>query len=148
MNHKQIISTISALLINLGTYPALSKLCEFTTFASLLKLQPLPKWSITPKQLRFHIFEFGITTLLYFQGTHKKGFILSAVLMTIFTIYVLFVLTSTYGKIPCSCAGLITALHWQVHLIFNILFTLLSFYGIYHQIHQVNSFTKHNPIPV
>jgi len=148
MNRKLIISIICALLITLWAYAALGKLSEFTTFGFQLKLQPLPKWSIVPIQWGLPIFELGIAVLLYFQRTRMKGLTISAVLMTIFTFYVLFALTGTYGKIPCSCAGLISVLHWRGHLIFNIIFTLLSFYGIYLKKRNEEGLIKHNPIPI
>ena len=60
-----------------------------------------------------------------------KGLIISSILMLSFTMYVLFALSGTFGEIPCSCAGLIAAPGWKGHLVFNIIFTIVSLTGIF-----------------
>jgi len=147
-NRNLLLSILCALLIALWSYAALSKLAEFTTFSLQLKLQPLPNWSIPIIRWGLPVAELGTALLIYFQRTRFAGLIISTILMTVFTFYVLFALTGAYGQIPCSCAGIISELHWRGHLIFNIIFTIFSFYGIYLQKHKADSFIKHNPIPV
>jgi len=53
--------------------------------------------------------------------------------MTLFTLYVAFALSGVFGEIPCSCAGLISAMHWKGHLVFNIIFLIISLLGVYIQ---------------
>jgi hypothetical protein len=59
------------------------------------------------------------------------GFYLSALLLIIFTGYIALVLLNYFGRVPCSCGGVIRTLGWGLHLIFNVFFLLLSFLGIY-----------------
>lgn len=146
MKRKLIISIISTLLIILWVYAALGKLSAFTQFSYQLKLQPIPKWSIPVVLWALPAVELCIAVLIYFQRTRMKGLILSTILMIIFTFYVLFALTGAYGEIPCSCAGLISALRWRGHLVFNLFFTVLSILGIIMQRHKDDDFVKHKLI--
>jgi hypothetical protein len=83
----------------------------------------------------------GIALLINFQRTRLTGFIISSGMMTLFTFYVLFALTGAFGNIPCSCAGLISALRWKGHLVFNTMFTIISFAGIFLIRQKENHFT-------
>ncbi|SEA30210.1 Methylamine utilisation protein MauE [Arachidicoccus rhizosphaerae] len=130
MKREIIITIICVLLIALWSYAAISKVIEFATFGSQLKRQPLPIWSLKWLQWGLPPLEITIAILINIQKTRKAGLILSSILMTIFTLYVLFALTGAFGEIPCSCAGLISKLGWTGHLVFNTLFTLLSYLGI------------------
>lgn len=141
MKRNLIISIICVLLIALWSYAAISKILEFTTFGSQLRRQPLPVWSIPWLQWGLPVIEMGIALLINFQRTRLTGFIISSGMMTLFTFYVLFALTGAFGNIPCSCAGLISALRWKGHLVFNTMFTIISFAGIFLIRQKENHFT-------
>lgn len=148
MKRKLFILIICTMLIALWAYAALDKTVSFQQFAAQLKLQPLPQWSLTPIQWGLPVVEFCAALLICFPNTRLKGLILSAILMTCFTLYVLFALTGAFGRIPCSCAGLISALGWRGHLVFNLIFMILSFCGIYLQYHRDDNFVRHQPITI
>ncbi|MBS1567215.1 MAG: hypothetical protein JST39_22720 [Bacteroidetes bacterium] len=48
--------------------------------------------------------------------------------MSLFTGYVAVMLSLSY-YLPCSCGGILQALSWQGHLVFNVFFTLLAAAG-------------------
>lgn len=131
MKKEYLLPFISTLLILLWIYAAGSKLAEYTIFKDQLARQPLPSWSIPILAWALPLVEMVTALFLYFQRTNKMGCILSSVLMTAFTVYVLLALSGAFGDIPCSCAGIIGKLRWKGHLLFNIFFTILSFAGWY-----------------
>lgn len=75
--------------------------------------------------------EILVSALLIFKRTVFFGLIASFVLMACFTGYVGLVLTGYPGRMPCSCGGVIRALGWKLHFLFNVFFLLLSSAGIY-----------------
>jgi putative oxidoreductase len=50
--------------------------------------------------------------------------------MTVFTGYVILVLINFFGRVPCSCGGVIQVLGWKTHMVFNLFFLLLTGLGI------------------
>lgn len=129
MKKEWIIQIIGALLIILWIYAAGSKLANYNIFAYQLARQPLPSWSIPIIQWLLPAFEIFTVVLLCFHGTLSRGFLLSFILMAVFTLYVGFGLAHVYNKVPCSCGGILNHASWGTHLIFNIFFTILSFTG-------------------
>lgn len=73
--------------------------------------------------------EIIIAGLLIFKKTRLIGLLASFFLMLVFTGYVYAMLHYSY-YIPCSCGGVLAALSWENHLIFNIAYTILALIGI------------------
>lgn len=67
------------------------------------------------------VVEMGAVILLVIHRTRLTGLFLS-LLMLLFTGYVAVVLLNVFGRIPCSCGGVIELLGWKAHLVFNIFF--------------------------
>lgn len=126
MKRKVFIYVICAVLIILWVYAALSKLADYHSFTIQLKIQPLPYWLISVLKPGLPLVELITAGLLYFQKTRAAGLYMSFGLLLSFTLYVIFALRGTFGEIPCSCAGIISAFHWKGHLIFNLIFTFLN----------------------
>lgn len=74
--------------------------------------------------------EMITVVLLVIHTTRLLGLYLSLLLMTLFTGYVLAVLLGLFGRIPCSCGGVIELLGWKEHLVFNIFFLVISILAI------------------
>lgn len=68
--------------------------------------------------------------LLVIHTTRLWGLYLSLLLMFLFTGYVLAILLGLFGRIPCSCGGVIKLLGWKEHLVFNIFFLAISIAAI------------------
>jgi len=60
----------------------------------------------------------------------KWGFIGSLGLMTIFTVYVGYMLIAHATHLPCTCGGIVQQLNWHQHFYFNSAFTLLALIGL------------------
>jgi putative oxidoreductase len=125
------IQIISSLLILLFVYAAMSKLLDFQQFKVQMNIQTFPHWLAAVLVSTLPEVELIIAGILVFESTRKAGLILSAGMLVIFTGYIGLVLLNYFGRVPCSCGGVIKALGWKMHLVFNLFFLLLSFLGIY-----------------
>lgn len=129
MKRNTIVEIITALLIVLFVYAALSKLLAYQLFVAQLHTHPYLKhfggfiaWSLP-------LTEFIVAVLLIFSPTRLASLYASVILLMIFTIYLVLMLLS--GKdLPCSCGGVINGLNWKQHIVFNIGFTGLAITGI------------------
>lgn len=129
MIRKIPVELITTLLVILFAYTALSKILEADTFRKQMLNQPLPE--AFKENLFWFIPVSEITTciLILIKPFRFYGFMLATGLMTAFTLYVSLILISAFEYIPCSCGGVLSAMSWPTHLIFNIFFTILAFTG-------------------
>jgi len=65
-------------------------------------------------------------SLLIFLKTRLAGLYASLLLLISFTIYIGLVMNNVFGRIPCSCGGVLNKMTWEQHLVFNIVFLLLT----------------------
>ena len=131
MKSKTALDIISFFLIFLFVYAALSKLFDFTQFKGQMYNQTLPHAIATTLVWTLPGIEIITALLLLSDNTKLYGFYLSFILMALFTGYIILVLSNYFGRVPCSCGGVITALGWKTHLVFNLFFLLLSILGIF-----------------
>jgi putative oxidoreductase len=129
MKRGTIIEIIAALFILLFVYTGVSKLMEHTNFTNVLKGSPLVGSFAGVVAWALPITELIVALLLIFPKTRLKGLYASAILMSMFTIYLAYMIAFT-PKLPCSCGGVLKELTWKQHLVFNIFFTLLAIWGI------------------
>ncbi len=130
MIRKPSAELIAVLLIILFVYTASSKLLDIAAFRKQMLNQPLPE---TLKQNLVWLVlasEIAVSILLIIKPVRLYGFVLAFLLMLAFTLYVSLILANTFAYIPCSCGGVLNTLSWEVHLTFNIFFTLLALAGI------------------
>lgn len=131
MFKRQVLQEcISALLIMLFLYASLSKFLDFHTFIGEMNNQPLPN-SWTPFLVWFiPCSEMLMCIALLFERTRLIGLYASLFFMSLFTIYSLFIVFNFFGRIPCSCGGVIKRLTWNQHIVLNLFFVALSISGI------------------
>ncbi|WP_276360189.1 MauE/DoxX family redox-associated membrane protein [Daejeonella sp. H1SJ63] len=126
---ESYVQLISCLLILLWVYAATSKLINYEQSRMQMMNQVFPDsingillWAVP-------LIELLISGLLLFHGTRKVGLFLSAILLFLFSGYVLLVMLNVFGRIPCSCGGIIAKLGWGQHLVFNLIFLGLALIG-------------------
>jgi hypothetical protein len=73
--------------------------------------------------------ELITASLLAIPKFRKIGLYASLNLMTMFTAYIIAILTIS-DHIPCACGGVLSKMGWTEHLIFNIIFTILPIIAI------------------
>ncbi|SEN72108.1 Methylamine utilisation protein MauE [Chitinophaga rupis] len=124
-----ILQIICGLLIILFFYTGVMKIIDHDTFQFDLINAPIISKLSTLVYAVIPSVEVLTAILLLFNKTQKIGLWSSFVLMTVFTIYVGGILLKG-GHRPCTCGGVIRAMSWETHLVFNILFTTIALLGI------------------
>lgn len=130
MKRSDLPDLLSALLILMFTYAAVSKLLAFSSFRIQMLIQPVPRWTVTPLIYLLPSAELLISISLLFKPTRQIGLYSAAILMLLFTIYVGLAMIGFYGKTPCTCGGILNHLTWPQHFAFNLIFLSVSIYGI------------------
>lgn len=127
---RRINRVAASFLILLWVYAATAKLLEFDQFKIQMSqvdfLKPMADilvWFIP-------LLEYFLGALLLVSKTRRLALMGSAVLMSVFTVYIAGMISFS-PELPCSCGGIINNLNWQQHLLFNIGFTALAISGVY-----------------
>ncbi len=125
-----IVIAISYITAFLFIYAATSKIIDFENFQ--VQLGQSPMLSAFAKYISYAvpIFEVGFSLLLINSRSRMIGLICSYVLMIMFTAYIYIILNYS-SFVPCSCGGLIENLSWKQHIIFNLIFVVLTAIGIF-----------------
>lgn len=118
------------MLVFLFVYASVSKLFNFTAFINDMNNQPFPALIKPVLIWAVPLAELVIVGLLIFDTTRLVGLYASFAMMLAFTFYTVVVLMHFFRYIPCSCGGIIKNLSWQQHLVFNLIFVLISLIGI------------------
>src|SRR3546814_8669968 len=120
MKNSVFIEIVSALLILLFIYAAISKIIDHQTFLVqlgrsplLTRFAPLLVWTVP-------IIEILLAILLAIRFTRMLALQGAFFLMILFTVYLIAMLNLSY-YIPCSCGGILGNLSWQSHIIFNLI---------------------------
>lgn len=126
-------NSIRIFLMVFWLYVALDKVWELADFHYALVRQPFPDhWADTLFWL-LPLLEMGISLLfLFFRTTRHlvyNPFLLSAVLLLVFSSYISLDLLGYYAEIPCGCASILSSLSWGWHLVVNIGLLALSLTG-------------------
>ena len=114
------------LLTLLWVYAAVSKLIEFRHFEKEMLNQVFPVWMAHALIFILPAAELFAAILLIQERTLKLGLFLSEFLLIVFTGYVMLVYLHLFSRIPCSCGGILQHLKWGPHLVFNIIYLLIT----------------------
>jgi hypothetical protein len=126
MNKTLLIKLISSILIFLWVYAACSKLLDPDQSRVQMMNQVFPAFINRILLWAIPFIELFAAGLLLFPGSRRAGLILSAILLLLFTGYIVLVLLNVFDRIPCSCGGIISKLDWGEHLVFNLVFLGLA----------------------
>jgi hypothetical protein len=135
MNKETAIKIICTLLVFLFAYAAISKLLDYSTFHAQLSQSPyitrfsnLIAWTLP-------VVELIVAVSFAFSHLRLFAFYAALFLLSLFTAYLVAMLNFSY-YIPCSCGGLLSSLSWKEHILFNIVFILLSLTGIHLSVNE------------
>jgi len=129
MSRKLLSDILSALLVFLFIYTGISKLLDYHTFRRQLGQSPFITLYAPVIVWALPLGEIIIAGLLLYTRTRLMGFYLSFFLLSLFTFYLVAMLRLSYF-IPCSCGGVLQHLSWNAHIVFNIVFVILSTIGV------------------
>lgn len=127
---KKIIF-LSAPIILLFCYSAVAKLMDIEGFHRQLVNQAIPDWTAPFLVWFIPGVELFLAIILAFEKTRTMAFYGSALLISLFSIYIALVLLNYFDRIPCSCGGVIRGFSFEQHLLFNLFFLILAVLGIY-----------------
>lgn len=132
---RRLITTefISSLLILLFAYTGISKLYDYQQFSNVLSKSPLLSRGAGLLAWLIPLTELCIVLLLLFTHTRKTALYLSLALLSLFTGYLIYMVT-TSSKLPCSCGGVVSSLGWKEHILFNCFFLSLTGFAIRHSL--------------
>jgi putative oxidoreductase len=130
MKRNTLLDLISALLILLYVYTAVSKWMNFEQFKVQMHGQALPVWLSHLLIFTLPGTELVTAILLFFSRTRLAGGYLSAVLLLGFTGYVALAVFHFFDRVPCACGGVLRDFTWEMHLVFNLFFLLLTILAI------------------
>ena len=129
INSKNIITvTIRCLLILLFCYTAINKWLSYNDFMYQLKRSPFIPTGYHFLSFALPVAEIGISVLLSVNTTAKAALAAAAILLFIFTIYIICMLLYA-PQVPCSCGGFVSFLSWTQHIILNTVMALLAMIG-------------------
>lgn len=131
-----IVQAISAAFILLWVYTAGSKLADFQAYKHEMSLQVFSSGVTLMLLYAIPLLEILAAILLLVKKTNKAGMILSLLLMLVFTGYIILIISGYFPKTPCSCGGIIKAMGWKAHLIFNIFFISASILSLFFTLKQ------------
>lgn len=128
MKRKVLTEIICLLFILLFVYAAVAKLLDFERFKIQIGQSPLLTDFSALIAVCIPVLELVVAVLLVVPAYRLSGLLWSFGLMVMFTTYIILILQFS-GHIPCACGGVLQNLGWTEHLIFNIVFILLSLTG-------------------
>lgn len=123
------LTSINILLIFLWMYAATSKLLNYEQSRIQMMNQVFPVFISKLLLWTVPVSELLIAGLLLSKKWRIPGLLFSCLLLFLFTVYILLVMSNVFGRIPCSCGGIISRLSWGQHLAFNIFFLTLALVG-------------------
>jgi len=126
-----IIKSIDVLLIVLWVYAALSKLLDYEESRRQMLNQVFPIFIANILLWAVPLSELTAAGLLCFQRTRRAGLKLSLLLLLLFTGYIGLVMLNVFGRVPCSCGGILEQMTWGQHLAFNLLFVFLLVFALF-----------------
>lgn len=111
---------VSAFMLLLFIYTATNKLLEYKSFVFQLQLAPLPMMLTLAPILGWLVptVELALVAGLYIARTRILSLAASLMLMVTFEGYIWWI-KSTGLDLPCTCGGIISAMGWTTHFIFN-----------------------------
>ncbi|HVI47907.1 MAG TPA: MauE/DoxX family redox-associated membrane protein [Chitinophaga sp.] len=131
MKSKRILlEVITAFLVLLFVYTPTSKLISFDEYKLAMAAQPLAPFIRTTLIYALPAVEYIVVVLLIIPRTRRMALYASLVLLSLFTGYIILIQVNYYGRIPCTCGGIIQQMSWEDHLLFNIAFILATILAI------------------
>jgi len=130
MKREAILMTLAALLAVMFFYAACSKLIDMPLTRFQMHGQVFPKNLADVLAWLVPLTELMITLSLLLSPTRLLGFYASLSLLLLFSIYIAITMSGAFGKIPCSCGGVLGNLGYWTHLVFNLGFMFLAGLGI------------------
>lgn len=130
LNKRTALNVISGLLAAMFFYASFSKLTNYEKAESDMRNQVFTQPVAEVLTWLIPGIEILIVLLLLFPQTRKTALWASLGLLTVFTAYIALIMTGIFGRIPCSCGGILQRMSYGIHLLFNLFLICISLLGI------------------
>ncbi|SHG06904.1 MauE/DoxX family redox-associated membrane protein [Pedobacter caeni] len=130
MKKENILTIITAIIAVLFFYAAFSKLIDYDKSIDQMHNQIFPSFISSILTWLIPTLEIILMLGLLFPTTRIKALLASLILLIIFTLYIAVAMTGAFGRIPCSCGGILENMSYGTHLIFNLIFIALAIVGL------------------
>lgn len=130
MKKETLLKIISGLIASLFFYASFSKLMDYEKSLGEMRNQIFPSDIADMLAWLIPSIEIALTFFLLFSKTRKNALWFSLFLLIAFTSYIAVVMTGAFGRIPCSCGGILKNMGYGTHLIFNLFFVALASLGL------------------
>jgi hypothetical protein len=120
--------SISSFFILLFVYTAITKIVNFYSLSYVVSKTPFfGHWSNLIAG-GIPVTELVVSTMLFFPRWRTAGLLGALMIMSMFTFYILYMMAFA-RELPCACGGVISAMGWKWHLVFNVACTGFAFAG-------------------
>ena len=128
---RKFVFAVSMLVIILFFYATIAKTHDMNLFRSQMMQSPLlPSLLIGFLSVAVPVAEVTAALLLMFNKTRLAGMYLAYSIMFGFSLYLIMLVWLFNDAIPCACGGILGRMGYTAHIIFNILFTILTLTSI------------------
>lgn len=108
-----------------------SKLIDLKRFGEQIDNQPFDNRLSPFLMYGVPAIEMILVIGLLWPAKRRQALYGSAILMTLFSIYIALVTFNFFDRVPCGCAFAFESLSWPQHLVMNTVFTLMAYFAIY-----------------
>jgi putative oxidoreductase len=127
---ETLLIIITAIIAALFFYAAYNKLMDYDKSSHEMHNQVFPSFVASILTWLIPTLEIILMFGLLFPNTRMQALRASLILLIIFTIYIAIVMTGIFGRIPCSCGGILEDMSYGIHLIFNLFFIAIAISGL------------------
>jgi putative oxidoreductase len=125
-----VVERIAGVCALLFFYAAVSKLMDYEKSKREMLNQVFPVAIAQVLVWAVPLIELVIVFLLLYRPVRLKALYATAALLAAFTLYIAITMSGVFGRIPCSCGGILRHMSYWVHLGFNLIFIVLAVLGI------------------
>lgn len=130
MKTETKLKLLAALIAAMFFYASLSKLSDYALNLYQMKSQIFPVWMAMILAWLIPVIELFVALGLLFRPIRLRAFYAAFALLLLFSIYIVIAMSGAFGRIPCSCGGILKNMTYWNHLIFNLTFMFLAVLGI------------------
>jgi putative oxidoreductase len=141
MKKAVVLEFVVTLLVMLFVYTGVSKLIDMKGYQAAMHVQPFATW-IKHLSYALPVVEIIVALGLVFERSRHFFLWCYVLLMLAFTVYMALVVFHFFKQVPCICGGVIKAMSWTQHLVFNLFFLLLSMIALW--MHRRQKIFMHN----
>lgn len=130
MKNNPLLQLCAMLLASMFFYAALVKLMDYELAQASMRKQVFPLPVADVLSWLIPALEILTVVLLLFHPLQQVGLWSSFILLSAFTLYIIFAMNGVFGDRPCSCGGILQHLSYPWHIVFNLLFLGVSIIGL------------------